>query len=70
MKNLNSKSIPQLRKIAVSLGADKSSIRGMDKEALIEAINSIHANWLSKPESQKLVKEVEAYIAANFQPSM
>lgn len=69
MKNLSSKSVPQLRKIAVSIGADKSSVRGMDKEALIEAINRIHADWLSKPESQKLVKEVDAYIAANFQPS-
>lgn len=69
MKNLSSKSTPQLRKIAVSLGADKSSVRGMDKEALIEAINRIHADWLSKPEFQKLIKEVDTYIAANFQPS-
>lgn len=60
MKNLSSKSIPQLRRIAVSLGADKRGICGMDKEALIEAINRIHADWLSKPESQKLVKEVGA----------
>lgn len=69
MKNLNSKSISQLRKLAISLGAAKSSVAGMSKAKLIETINRIHSDWRSKPENQALIKELDAYIAANFQPT-
>lgn len=54
-----------------ALEETKERLTKMKKPDLIEAAgHSIHANWLSNPESQKLFKEVEAYIAANFQPSM
>lgn len=69
MKNLASKSISQLRKTAISLGAARSSVAGMSKANLIETINRIHSDWRSKPENQALIKELDAYIAANLQPT-
>ena len=41
----------------------------MSKKNLIETINRIHSDWLSKPETEALTKELDAYIAANFQPT-
>ncbi|MGI6184203.1 MAG: hypothetical protein ACOYIH_08855 [Candidatus Fimadaptatus sp.] len=69
MKNLASKSISQLRKTAISLGAARSSVARMSKANLIETINRIYSDWRSKPENQALIKELDAYIAANFQPT-
>ena len=69
MMNLGRMSISRLRKIAISLGAPKSGVARMPKQSLIKTINRIHADWLSKPESQALIKEIDDYIAANFQPT-
>ena len=69
MMNLNSKSISQLRKIAVSIGSDKSSIRSMSKKALIDHINRIHTDWRNRPENQAMLKKVAAYVAENYRPS-